>query len=61
MAAVEFWACAVAGFATPLPDYEPDKMTFWMPSEQGTMLKKSNGGAHPRVDTRRSTSASSES
>jgi hypothetical protein len=37
--AVEFWADAVAGFAAPVPDYEPADMSVWLPAEQASALR----------------------
>ena len=43
VAKVEFWAGAVAGFAQPVPVYEPDNASVWLPTEQASALR-SNGG-----------------
>jgi hypothetical protein len=36
---VEFWANAVEQFAQPVPEYDPDKATVWVPSEMATVIK----------------------
>jgi hypothetical protein len=40
--AVEFWADAVAGFAEPVPDYEPSDMSVWLPAEQASALRRTS-------------------
>jgi hypothetical protein len=40
MAKVELWADALNGFSRPVPDYDLDKGTVWMPREQGDALKR---------------------
>ena len=35
---VELWACALNGFSRPVPNYDPDKTTVWMPREQADAL-----------------------
>jgi len=40
MAKVELWADALNGFSRPVPDYDFDKGTVWMPREQGDALKR---------------------
>ena len=42
VAAVEFWADAVAGFAQPVPEYGPSDMSVWLPPEQATALRRSS-------------------
>jgi hypothetical protein len=42
IAEVEFWVSAVTGFTQPIPDYDPPKLTAWLPWEQGEVLR--NGG-----------------
>jgi hypothetical protein len=42
VAAVEFWAEAVAGFAQPVPDYGPSDMSVWLPPEQATTLRRAS-------------------
>jgi hypothetical protein len=39
---VEFWADIVAGFAQPVPDYDPSEMKVWLPPEQAASLKRSD-------------------
>jgi hypothetical protein len=39
VAKVEFWAGAVAGFARPVPAYEPDGASVWLPTEQASALR----------------------
>jgi hypothetical protein len=39
VAKVEFWAGAVAGFSQPVPAYEPEQASVWLPSEQATSLR----------------------
>ena len=36
---VELWAFALTGFSRPVPDYDPGKMTVWLPSEQASKLQ----------------------
>jgi hypothetical protein len=53
VAKVEFWAGAVAGFAEPVPEYEPDQGSVWLPSEQGGTLRSrltESGRSQPRND-----------
>ena len=38
MAKVEFWADAIAGFSQPVPDYEPEDVSVWVPPEQGMRI-----------------------
>ena len=40
---VEFWAGAVAGFARPLPDYDPNEASVWLPAEQASTLRSRMG------------------
>ena len=36
---VGFWAEAVAGFAQPVPDFDPADTVVWLPHEQAMSLK----------------------
>ena len=38
VAKVEFWADAVAGFSKPVPEYEADSASVWLPAEQAQTL-----------------------
>jgi hypothetical protein len=38
MQKVEFWADAMTSFSEPVPDYEPEDVTVWLPSEQATTI-----------------------
>jgi hypothetical protein len=40
VAKVEFWASAVEQFAHPVPEYDLDETTGWVPPESGTTLKR---------------------
>jgi hypothetical protein len=40
MAKVELWADALNGFSRPVPGYDLDKGTVWLPREQGDTLKR---------------------
>jgi hypothetical protein len=40
VAKVEFWANAVEQFARPVPEYNPEEATVWMPSEAGAAIKR---------------------
>ena len=42
---VEFWAEAVSGFSQPVPDYDPNSVKVWLPSEQATTLNSDNGAS----------------
>jgi len=45
VAKVEFWADAVTGFSQPVPNYEPDNVKVWLPSEQATRLGEEDRAA----------------
>jgi hypothetical protein len=38
MEQVEFWADAVSGFSEPVPEYEPNDVTVWLPREQAAKI-----------------------
>jgi hypothetical protein len=38
MEKVEFWADAMTGFSEPVPDYEANDVTVWVPPEQATRI-----------------------
>ena len=40
IAEVEFWADVVAGFAEPVPQYDPGQVSVWLPREQAVALRQ---------------------
>ena len=38
VAKVEFWADAMTGFSEPVPEYDPNDVTVWLPPEQATRI-----------------------
>ena len=56
MQQVEFWADAVSGFSEPVPEYEPDDVTVWLPPEQAARIssaKQDAGHKHSSSAKRR--------
>jgi hypothetical protein len=47
VAKVEFWADAVAGFSRPVPDYEADGASVWLPAEQAHTLNSKLRASRP--------------
>jgi hypothetical protein len=45
---IEFWAEAVSGFSQAVPDYDPNKVKVWLPSEQATSLSINGNDARSR-------------
>jgi len=43
MTKVDLWASALNGFSRPIPNYDPDRATVWMPREQADALKHRDG------------------
>ena len=39
IARVELWAYAVSGFSEPVAEYDPQKATIWLPTEQAKKLQ----------------------
>lgn len=49
MAKVEFWADAMTSFSEPVPEYDPNDVTVWLPSEQASKISaKPAASDHPR-------------
>jgi hypothetical protein len=47
MEKVEFWADAVSGFSEPVPDYDSDDVTVWLPSEQARTISSAKQDGAP--------------
>jgi len=57
MEQVEFWADAVSGFSEPVPDYDPNDVTVWLPREQAEKISSDKGSARQSGAHQRSSSA----
>ncbi len=44
VAKVEFWADAVTGFTEPVPNYDPNEVKVWLPSEQASAIETRGNG-----------------
>ena len=55
MEKVEFWADVMTSFSEPVPEYEPDDVKVWLPSEQATTISsaKQDASRKPRVASKR--------
>jgi hypothetical protein len=55
MQKVEFWADAMTSFSEPVPEYKPDDVTVWLPSEQAAKISatKEGNGRKPRSASKR--------
>ena len=53
VAKVEFWADAVSGFSEPVPDYQPEDVTVWLPSEQAATVSSAKQDDKPSPGSKR--------
>jgi len=61
MAEVEFWSEAVARFAEPVPGYDMQQVTLWLPREQAVALGQTQNERKSKAQQEERSSCKTES